>query len=103
MASAHPSPHRHEHHAKASLVSLHRGDDKHNDVSALIEENAQLRELVISAIQTRPQKCCGSEVRPPQLAASFISNEARNVAYWHLADNPVAPAFVRFLAIADNS
>jgi hypothetical protein len=47
MASAHPSPHRHEHHAKASLVSLHRSEDKHDDVSALIEENAQLRELVI--------------------------------------------------------
>ena len=33
--------------------------------------------------------------RPPQLAASFISNRACNVGYWHLADNPVAPAFVR--------
>jgi hypothetical protein len=47
MASAHPAPHRHEHHAKALSVSLYRTDNKHNDVSALIEENAHLRELVI--------------------------------------------------------
>jgi hypothetical protein len=47
MASAHPAPHRHEHHAKASPMSLYRTDREHNDVSALIEENAHLRELVI--------------------------------------------------------
>jgi hypothetical protein len=41
-------------------------------------------------------------IKPPQLAASFISNEARYVAYWHLADNPAAPAFVRFWTKADN-
>jgi hypothetical protein len=33
--------------------------------------------------------------RPPQLAASFISNQACDVAYWHFADKPTAPAFVR--------
>jgi len=47
MASMHPSPHRHEHHAKASLVSLPQGDAEFHNVTALIEENAQLRELVI--------------------------------------------------------
>jgi predicted DNA-binding ribbon-helix-helix protein len=39
--------------------------------------------------------------RPPQLAASFILNQACDVAYWHLADIPAAPAFVRFWTKAD--
>jgi hypothetical protein len=30
------------------------------------------------------------------LAASFISNQARDVCFWHLADNPTAAAFVRY-------
>jgi hypothetical protein len=30
------------------------------------------------------------------LAASFISNQACDVAYWHLVDKPTAPAFVRY-------
>ena len=47
MARAHSSPHRHEVHAKAPHVSLPQSDDEPYDVSALIEENAQLRELVI--------------------------------------------------------
>ena len=47
MASSHPSQHRHVHHAKPSLVSLSRSEDEQHDVSALIEENVQLRELVI--------------------------------------------------------
>ncbi len=47
MASMHPSPHRHEHNAEASHVSPPQSDDEHNNISALIEENAQLRELVI--------------------------------------------------------
>jgi hypothetical protein len=34
--------------------------------------------------------------RPPQLAASFISNQACDVRNWHLADNPTAPALVRY-------
>src|ERR1035437_4537840 len=32
----------------------------------------------------------------PQLVASFSSNQACNVGYWHIADNPAAPAFVRY-------
>jgi len=40
--------------------------------------------------------------RPPQLAASFISNQVCDVGYWHLTDNPVALAFVRFWTTADN-
>jgi hypothetical protein len=32
----------------------------------------------------------------PQLAASFISNQTSNVAYWHLTDNSAAPAFVAY-------
>jgi hypothetical protein len=35
------------------------------------------------------------------LAAFFISNQAPNVAYWHLTDIPAAPAFVRFRTTAD--
>jgi hypothetical protein len=35
------------------------------------------------------------------LAASFISNQARDVAYWHLTDKSVLPIFVRFRTIAD--
>ena len=31
----------------------------------------------------------------------FHFNQACNVAYWHKADNPVAPAFVRFWTKAD--
>jgi hypothetical protein len=34
--------------------------------------------------------------RSPRLAASFISNQTSNVAYWHLTEISVAPAFVRF-------
>jgi hypothetical protein len=30
------------------------------------------------------------------LAPSFISNQACDVAYWHIADNPAATAFVRY-------
>ena len=30
------------------------------------------------------------------MAASFILNQTRDVAFWHLADKPVAPAFVRY-------
>jgi hypothetical protein len=34
-------------------------------------------------------------VRPPQLAATFaILNYRRDVACWHIADIPAAPAFV---------
>jgi hypothetical protein len=36
------------------------------------------------------------------LAASFISKHTCDVAYWHLADNPTAPAFVRYWIRADN-
>jgi hypothetical protein len=32
---------------------------------------------------------------------SYTSRPLINVAYWHLADNPVAPAFVRFWTKAD--
>jgi hypothetical protein len=32
----------------------------------------------------------------------FISNESRDVGFWHLAYNPVSPIFVRFRTIADN-
>ena len=39
--------------------------------------------------------------RPPQLAASFISNQACDVADWHSADIPAEPAFVRFWTKAD--
>ena len=31
----------------------------------------------------------------------FHFNQACNVAYWHLADNPAVPAFVRFWTKAD--
>ena len=37
------------------------------------------------------------------MAASFISNQTRDVRSWHLADNPVALAFVRFWTKADKS
>jgi hypothetical protein len=40
-----------------------------------------------------------SLARPPQLAASFISNRACNVCYWHLADNPTASVFVRYWTV----
>ena len=30
------------------------------------------------------------------MAASFISNQAYDVAYWHFANTPNIPAFVRF-------
>jgi len=36
------------------------------------------------------------------LAASFISKHMHDVAFWHLADNPVAHTFVRFWTKADN-
>src|ERR1035437_2774692 len=39
----------------------------------------------------RPKKS-----RPPQLVASFIPSQAYNVGFWHLADKPAAPAFVRY-------
>jgi hypothetical protein len=35
-------------------------------------------------------------IKPPQLAASFILNQACDVAYWHKADIPERPANVRF-------
>jgi len=35
------------------------------------------------------------------LAPSFISNQACDVAYWHLADNSAAPEFVRYWTKAD--
>jgi hypothetical protein len=44
MGSAHPSP---RHHENYSTRSQRRDDNGHVDVSALVEENAQLRELVI--------------------------------------------------------
>jgi len=30
------------------------------------------------------------------LAPSFISNQACDVAYWHLTDKPTAPSFVAY-------
>src|SRR5450759_1101914 len=33
--------------------------------------------------------------------ASLRSGTRRDVAYWHKADNPIAPAFVRFWTKAD--
>jgi hypothetical protein len=38
----------------------------------------------------------GSFVWAVQLAALFISNQARDVAFWHLADVPLAMRNVRF-------
>ena len=35
------------------------------------------------------------------MAASFISNHRHDVGYWHIADNPTAPANVRFRTTAD--
>ena len=40
--------------------------------------------------------CLHLGVRPPQLAASFISKQACDVAYWHKADIPSCTAHVRF-------
>jgi len=42
----------------------------------------------------------GSFVWAAQLAALFISNQACDVAYWHLADNPAVATGVRFWTIA---
>ena len=39
---------------------------------------------------------------PPQLAASFISNQMCDVAYWHVTDKPAAPGLVRFRTTADD-
>jgi len=47
MGGLHPTPRSRERRVKRSLASSHRGDDDQHDVSALIEENARLRELVI--------------------------------------------------------
>jgi hypothetical protein len=33
---------------------------------------------------------------PPQLAASFISNHAHNVSFWHLADKRTQPSNGRY-------
>ena len=40
--------------------------------------------------------------RLPQLAASFISSQVRDVCFWHLTDKPVLPVLVRFRTRADN-
>ena len=44
MGNTHPRP---RHHAPLPTSQPHRHDEDHVDVPALIEENAQLRELVI--------------------------------------------------------
>jgi hypothetical protein len=44
MGNTHPRP---RHHAPSPTLQPHRHDEDHVDVPALIEENAQLRELVI--------------------------------------------------------
>ncbi len=44
MGSAHPSPRQHENY---TTRSPRRDNNGHMDVTALVEENAQLRELVI--------------------------------------------------------
>jgi len=40
-----------------------------------------------------------AEDQPPRPYADF--RPSVNVAYWHIADNPIAPAFVRFWTKAD--
>ena len=42
-------------------------------------------------------------IEPREVSASASGNKVRkpNVRYWHLADNPTAPAFVRFWTKAD--
>jgi hypothetical protein len=35
-------------------------------------------------------------IGPPQLRLFRQFNSSRDVRYWHLADNPTAPAFVRY-------
>ena len=34
------------------------------------------------------------------MTASFVSNHRHDVGYWHKADNPAAPAFVRYWSAA---
>ena len=36
------------------------------------------------------------------MAASFISNHRHDVGYWHLADIPETPAFVRYRRHSDH-
>ena len=38
---------------------------------------------------------------PPRLAASFVSNQACDVRYWHLADMSLCTGHVRFWGKAD--
>ncbi|MGC1466166.1 MAG: hypothetical protein WA792_10575 [Pseudolabrys sp.] len=47
MGGPHPTPRPHEHIVERSLAAPPQSDDEPQNVSALIEENAQLRELVI--------------------------------------------------------
>ena len=56
------------------------------------------RQKILKLLTKEQQKGNGASdrikrIRPPQLAASFISTLSFDVAYWHIADNAVAPAF----------
>lgn len=44
MTASHPSPRQHEHRV---AIPLRHDDGRQDDVSAIVEENKQLRELVI--------------------------------------------------------
>ena len=46
MVSSHPLPRRHERHANGAPLQPQSEDGQH-DLRSLVEENAQLRELVI--------------------------------------------------------
>ena len=57
MGSVHPSLRQHQRH-----VEPRQHGHADVDVEALVEENAELQENCDSVIQTRYQKCCGSEI-----------------------------------------